>query len=240
MKIQSNSNDHVSLRARNAGGEAAQRAGRTASPAARISSSDTQNVISQLSSQRNLSNALSIAQTAQSLVSRALSVSAQLRNIASQALITGRSNPEKLDQLIAQITTSMSEVSRESSIPVPRPAVSHTAQGTPQQVTELPSPGEEYAALKQAAAGLRAGTTASPEQFDAIDSALSRKSDLINGYVQSLEGPVRDFVGTIQSGTHTDAAEMTRKTAESVMANPSAALTAQGNIRSDIAGNILA
>ena len=240
MKIQSNINDSVSLRSRNTGGDAAQRAGRAASQGSRAHSSNTQAVISQLSTQRNLSNALSIAQTAQNLVSRALSVSAQLRNMASQALITGKSDPDELNLIISQITTSMSEVSRESSIPVPRPAVTHTTQGTQQQVPELPSSGDEFAALKQAAAGLHSGTAVEPEQFDTIYRSLMRKSELIGSYIAAIEGPIRDFVSPIQGSSPSEASAMTGETVRAIIANPSAALTAQGNIRSDIAGNILA
>lgn len=239
MKIQPNSNDPASLRARNITGDTAQRAGRITSPASRSGLSDTQAVITQLSNQRNLSNALSIAQTAQSLVSRALSVSAQLRNIASQAIITGRSDPDELDQIISQITTSMSEVSRESSIPVPRPAVTLMPQNGQQQAAGLSSPVEEYAALQQAATDMRAGTTAAPERFDAIENSLSRKAEQIGRYIAAVEGPMRDVLGPLQAGSPSEASSLVKETAASVIANPSAALTAQGNIRSDIAGNIL-
>ncbi len=137
-------------------------------------------VVTGLQSGRNLANALTIAHTAQALISKALEVSSRLRNMAGQVIATGNADYREVTAAMSEMKTAIASSPGRSVQPLVLPPL---AQGAAQDV----SPTHEIELLGDIAEDMRSGRPVVQERFDRIDAALADRERRVHAYREAVE-----------------------------------------------------
>ncbi len=180
--------------------------------------------------QRGISEAMSIVNTARSIVNKALAVSSQLQSIARLAISTGSVDRAELSNAISSINLSMSQVEGSPAVTVIPPAV--FGENSPDRSRlEIPSAGEELDTLRRIAGVLDAGGSIDEEALGEVNGALTRKSRSFSELAGALESAYRGLAGGEGIVDTQGAGRAVADLSGLISANPSAAMSVQGNIR---------
>ncbi len=189
------------------------------------------------SAMRNVSEALTIAHTAKTIINQALSISSQLQNIAQQAIATGGVDRSEVGRTVAEINTTMSQAAGRPVIAVIPPAMEG---GNREPVRmEIPSARDELNAMGRLAGTIDTGGTLGDGTLGEVRNSLSRKAAAVDDIIASVE---RSVPGAA-AGAAIEGPAAAQRTAASlagmISANPGGAMSAQGNIRQENAAGLL-
>lgn len=188
-----------------------------------------------MGTQRTISEALTIAQTARSLINKALSISSQLQNLARQAIATGNIDSAEVSRTVSEINTSMSQATGQPTFAVIPPAVQSGNQEPVRM--DIPAVREELKGLARVASAIDAGGSIDEDAIGEVRNSLERKSAAVADILGAMEKSIQGIAGESAIGGRADAERATTVLAASIASNPALALSAQGNIRQE---NVLA
>lgn len=189
------------------------------------------------SSMRNVSEALTIAHTAKTIINQALSISSQLQNIAQQAIATGGVDRTEVGRTVAEINTTMSQATGRPVFAVIPPALEG---GNREPVRmEIPSARDELGAMGRLAGTIDAGGTIGDGTLGEIRNSLTRKAAALDDIIASVERSVPGAAAGPAIGGPAAAEKTAVTLAGMISANPAGAISAQGNIRQENAAGLL-
>jgi hypothetical protein len=199
--------------------EAYSRAGASPAPVRQNPHIESAVNLQNVSSRRELVNAMSLMQTASGIVQEALNASSRLRSIAMSTIATGDTNYTEIAKTIAGIQSSL----QQYGTPVISPPVNETG---PVQHT-LPDIGRELEAIGTMAQK----KSVDPELLSSAEKKLMKAASDIDTRLASAQ---REF-GAVPVQSPVTAQDISR----SLTGNHQQALAAQGNIIQETAGTLL-
>ncbi len=236
MRIVPNVSDQVPARARAAAQGAETRAHtETAQPAA-SAQQPVQIQASSIQNFRNLSNALSLAQTAQALIHRALEITSRLRNMAGEAMVAGKTNYHEVAQIMSEIKATMTASPVSNASPVITPAL---FPDRPPAI-DIPGPQSELALLHETGNALLSGKPVSGDHFSDIEDTLSAKRNRIAASLGEIETAVRGSVAGERTGGEFIPETAVRQVALFIAENPGRAANLHSAIPVESVKNFLA
>ncbi len=182
-----------------------------------------------------LTEALSIAQMAQSVLNNAIVISSRLRNIAQQALAHRRINYEELTAAGAELNSTLGEfANRYSVLIIPPPIQSALKEGNgaafQRDSDREPLPLREYAALiNNAIGGIREGGRPDVKAIEEAIGSMQQKADWVRVLVDIMTRayPAPGLGSEMPGGT----ARTAREASTGITGDFNTALSAQGNLR---------
>ena len=180
-------------------------------------------IVSQLSRERALSDALAIAQMSRSIVQRAIEVSSRLRNIAGQAMNTGRVDMVSLQTAISQIPEGLREMGK--GVTIPMEAISSSAGYNPDAVNA----GPEIAQLENMSQNMAGGNVPGLPEFDSVQEKLADRGRDIEKLVGVIQNEMKEISGGYGETTAVTP-DTVINTGRSITDKPVLALIAQGNL----------
>jgi len=170
---------------------------------------------------RDMSNAMMILQTANAVIQQALNVSSKLRSMAQSTMMTGQTDIVELTQNIAGINSSLQQQGTSIAAPV--------IQEAP-KVRDTARIDEELASMEKMA---NAGKI-DKEKADAVYDALIKRQTEVKERIDAAAEKM-GAAGFNYEAAPAKTADLSR----AIAGNFSGSLTAQGNIRPEIAGALL-
>ncbi len=190
-----------------------------------------QAILSRLSVERALGEALSVAQASMSIVQRAIVVSSQLKNAAADAVRTGRLDSAAVAEASSQLPENLPELRTSIVIPALSPAAASVS-------FDIPSPEAAIVSLRFGASGLAAGERPNPEFFADLESSLG---DTYSAYEAAAGEAAAVMTSAVE--TYNVDVENPYEAASAVGAaiggSPANALATQGNIQRDAVSALL-
>ncbi len=190
-----------------------------------------------------LTEALSIAQMAQSVLNNAIVISSRLRNIAQEALAHRKINYEELAAAGAQLNSTLGEfANRYSTLIIPPPIQSALKEGNgaafQRDSDREPLPLREYAALiNNAIGGIREGGRPDVKAIEEAMGSMQQKADrvriLIDVMTRAVPAP------ELGSGMPGGTASTVREASTGITGDYNTALSAQGNLRREYVAALL-
>lgn len=195
----------------------------------KIADSRIQSDISRgLQRERAQIDALIIAQVSRDLVQKAITISSRLQSVASEAFTTGKVDTLEVRNQVSFIEGDIANYGEMMSSPVRVPL--------PEQVDRGNTLFEEFNRLKNSSQALLAGEMVNPQIFNGITENLTREYD---GLGKSIDAYYSGFKTSVTGSSGVQEAEAAGKNlSRSIAYNPSQALTAQGNLNQEVAGNL--
>jgi hypothetical protein len=198
-------------------------------PENRNSDSRIQNEVSKgLQRERAQIDALIIAQVSRDLIQKAITVSARLQSVAAEAFTTGEVDTFEVRKQVSFIEADIADYSGMTASPVKVPIPEQTERGA--------GLGEEYNRLIGSGRELLNGERVDPQVFKGISENLSEEFDSLGRSIDNFYSGFRTVV-TGSSGIE-EAASAGNNLSRSIADNPAQALTAQGNLNPEAAGNL--
>jgi hypothetical protein len=201
-----------------------------AKPENRNSDSRIQNEVSKgLQRERAQIDALIIAQVSRDLIQKAITVSARLQSVAIEAFTTGEVDTFEVRKQVSFIEADIADyggvMASSVKVPLPEPAGKRTDLN------------KEFGRLKNSGQEILAGEKIDPRVFETISGNLLRESDVLG---KSIDNFYSGFRTAIVGSTGTEeSAAAGKKLSASIADNPAQALTAQGNLNPEAAGNLV-
>ncbi len=236
MRIQPNLSDQVPARARAAAQGAEVRAHTEMTHTAASAQQPVQIQASSIQNFRNLSNALSLAQTAQALIHRALEITSRLRNMAGEAMVAGKTNYHEVAQIMSEIKATMTTAPVANASPVITPALVPGGE----TAMEIPGPQRELDQLHETGNALLSGNSVTADRFSDIEETLLAKRDRIAVSLGEIETAVRNSVADERTGGEFVPETAVRQVALFIAENPDRAANLHSAIPVESVKNFLA
>ncbi len=182
-----------------------------------------------MGNQRALSEALTIANTARSIINRALEVSAQLQAMAAQTITSGSADQGALNRTVAEINSAISTSAGLPVFTVIPPAIE--GKGAEPRQVEIPTPRRELETLGRAAGVIARRGNFDGENLGEVNRALAQKNTALDAVLEEIEAAAGSIAGRAAVRGTGNAVETVRETAKMMNSAPASALAAQGNIR---------
>jgi hypothetical protein len=171
---------------------------------------------------REFADALTIMQTAGAIVQQALNVAAKLHNMAQATITTGTVNTQEITNNLAEVKGAIQQQG------MPQAIIAPILQNKP-AADFLPADKELTDMTNMAKAG-----TIDKDRLAEITSSLEDKNRAVTKGIDETASKM-GAAGFRYETPLAPAADMTK----SIVGNPAAAMTAQGNIRPEAAVNLL-
>jgi hypothetical protein len=197
---------------------------------------------SRLESEKRLSEALSMVQTAHSVIQKAMSISSRLRSMAGEYIATGKADNDELNRIISEIKsyTSANTKGQTMSITMPPLSEGHVNNAKKPITIKVPDASEELKHLSGAAEELQSGKKPSPERFADIEGSLTTKSSIAVSAMKIVLPPMNIMVDEHLSRSNiTDAGKSAESLSGAIEKNSVSALYAQGNLRKENVKSLL-
>ena len=172
-------------------------------------------VISRVTADKSVIDALTTAQLSQDLINRAIEVGSRLRNAALQT-VTESTDPLEQFQV---------ESNNASELAMQAEALQNLNRDRSPASAEMPAVSVELTALSNTARAAAETGSIDPAAIDSITQSLVDRSDAVNRYTEELGLPSANAAGF----TREQAAEISNI----ILSAPETALTAQGNLTNE-------
>lgn len=198
-------------------------------PDNRLSDAQIQNQVTRgLQRERAQLDALIIAQVSRDLIQKAITVSARLQSVASEAFTTGRVDTVEVRNQVSFISGDMADFGGMVTAPV-KPQLQN--QGGGDAVIA-----DQFNRLKGLGENLLGNEKVDPRTFLEISDNLNKVSDQLS---RSIDAFYSDFrTQEIGSGGEAAISSAAGNISRAILNDPAAALTSQGNLNPEIAGNL--
>lgn len=182
--------------------------------------------------ERQLIDALSIAQIAQSLIMKAITISSRLRNISHEAIITAKIDTQEFDRAISEINTSLRGINNIYTSPVLRAYSDITNEDTTVNAHSiLPNIRNEIDSLFNLTSKPGIPDKNAIEKIDGIIGSLQKKSEKIATPPLAEKKPIIFARSNYDNSRNDQVSEnIIKKVSGQIINNPQRALAAQGNI----------
>lgn len=199
-----------------------------------------QSIIEKQSSEKQLTDALSIAQMAQGVMQKALEISSRLNNIAMDAMVSKKINQNELDTVNSMIKSSFKEYTDRfdiAFIPIPTQA-EKTGEIKPKTMNfDIKN---EMAALKDISSEMNSGRIPSRENIESLSKQLGQKSAALNDAINSITDRGTELLrGYNADLTQPSAQKLVADTGSYLLNNYSAGLFSQGNVARENVNSLL-
>lgn len=192
--------------------------------------------------ERSFSDALNIAQMAQSFINRALEISSRLRNMAMSALASGKVSYEEISLAVSEMKSSMERVGNTTAIPILPTPMSRgineefgreTRQYLRDTVTDMER-------LAGEARRYQAGEKPDTASIDEIARNLESRSATLTQVIQLVGREMSGlFRGDDAGNQGSDYLRLASQASGYIRKNPVNALLAQGNINPGVISPLL-
>jgi len=198
-------------------------------PDKRLPDAQIQNQVNRgLQRDRAQLDALIIAQVSRDLIQKAITVSARLQSVASEAFTTGRIDAVEVRNQVSFISGDIADYGGMITAPV-KPQLQNQS-GAGAVITE------QFDRLKDIGEELLSGEKVDPRAFIEISGSLNKVSGQLSRSIDSFYSDFR----TEEMGPEGEAviSAAAGNMSRSILASPAEALSAQGNLSPEIAGNL--
>ncbi len=187
---------------------------------------------SHIRKERQLIDALSIAQIAQSLILKAITISSRLRNISHEAIITAKIDTQEFDSAISEINASLRGINNIYTSPVLRAYSDITNEDTTANAhSVLPNIRNEMDLLLDLTSKPGIPDKNAIEKIDGIIGSLQKKSEKIAVLSLAENKPSISAPSKYDNSRNAQVSQNTvKKVSSQIISNPERALAAQGNI----------
>lgn len=172
-------------------------------------------VISRITADKNVIDALTTAQLSQDLINRAMEVAARLKNAALQRVTE---STDTLEQFQVE-SNNASELAMQSE------ALQNLNRDRNPETAEIPAVSAELTALGNTALAAAESGSIDPGQIDRITQSLADRSEDVSRFTRELGLPSADITGFTR--------EQASEVSNIILSAPETALTAQGNLTND-------
>jgi hypothetical protein len=191
---------------------------------------------SRLESEKRLSEALSMVQTAHSVIQKAMSISSRLRGMAGEYIVKGKADHDELNRIISEIKSYTSANAKGQTMTITMPPLSEGSVNTSKKPVsiQLPDASDDLKRLSGAAEELQAGKKPSPEMFTDIEKSLTTKSAIAVSAMKTVLPHMNMIMDEHLSRSNIkDAGKAAESVSVAIEKNSVSALYAQGNIRKE-------
>lgn len=189
-----------------------------------------------LSREKSLGDALAIAQTARSLIQKAMVLSSQLRNIAAEAMVTGKTDYRELNTTMSEIRGSLMASEAGGDIAVINPVIAGGGQAS----RKIPLPSKELLDLNRIGSEMERGIPVRGDVLKPLEAALERKRESADKVLASLIEPAQEMIGLYsREGGNINAGTTLRNLVNEIPARDASAIRVQGNILHERARHLI-
>ena len=181
-------------------------------------------ITNNLQMERTMSEALTIAQSSQHVLQKAMVVSSRLKSIAAQAMTTGKVDTNELQVTLSDIQSTMQSVGEQIIAPPQNLATNVN------EIPELPQIGNDINNVINAAQNTLGGTIPNEQEINTMDLQLQEHAVSLNDVINQLENNMNTLGNQYSRGENFNSPEITANTANMIGENPTNALAVQGNI----------
>lgn len=184
-----------------------------------------ENFSSKLQRDRAMADALAIAQSSRQIIQKAIDASFRLRSIAFEAMTTGKVDMNQLAVEISGIQGDFAGYGESISVPV--------VQGSPAAIRTGEILGDSIQKLGSYVGDLQSGRKVGPEVFSSVADELGSAALEVDSRIAAYAS---QFAGARLNSGSADYVKLNSSTAGLIAGNPSAGMSAQGNLNSEFAG----